>query len=263
MNRRLVSAGLAAGVFACLLSAAPADAQWHASVLALRTSGSVVRAGDCVRLDLLSLEFVPGPITPRVTYRYTESVTVTDSEGRTTTTTRPATRDLPPGPAIDGLAPLQRAPLDDSLCFGEGTLPGVYLIEVALRQGSSASPLATLRTCVVFEPASANAAAPAGTRQATADCALLIRGVKRAESGGTIVFDGNFAQSGYYKAALVRNNRVEAVIDDGLFQSDAHEFVINAPQLQQAAGGDMDLVILDASTGTSTTLARFVVPRGN
>lgn len=263
MTGRRLSAGLAVAMFIAVAAGQSAQAQWHASVLALRTNGSVLRPGDCVRLDLLSLDAVPGPITTRVTYRYTEAVTVKDSDGKESTTTRGATRERPAGPLLDALAPLQWMPLDNALCFGEGTLPGAYLVEVVLRPSASGAPFATLRTCVVFD--NAEATSPAGTAQSTgmANCSLLIRGVKRAESGGTIYFEGNFPPSGLYKAALVRNNRIDALLEAGVYQTGPHELVIVAPALQQAAGGDIDLVILDGETGASTTLTRFVVPRGN
>jgi hypothetical protein len=269
MTGRRLSAGLAAAIFSALAADQSAQAQWHASVLALRTNGSVLRPGDCVRLDLLSLDAVPGPITTRVTFRYTEAVTVKDSDGKERTTTRGATREQPAGPLLDALAPLQWMPLDDSLCFGEGTLPGAYLVEVVLRPSASGAPFATLRTCVVFDnaeatsPAGAALAAGAAQPTGTADCSLLIRGVKRAESGGTIYFEGNFPASGLYKAALVRNNRIDALLEAGVYQTGPHELVITSPALQQAAGGDIDLVILDGETGASTTLGRFAVPRGN
>jgi len=264
MTGRRLSAGLAVAIFIGLAAGQSAQAQWHASVLALRTNGSVLRPGDCVRLDLLSFDAVPGPITTRITYRYTEAVTVKDSDGKEHTTTRRATRERPAGPLLDALAPLQWMPLDDSLCFGEGTLPGAYLVEVALRPSASSAAFATLRTCVLFDNAEANSPAAAASSKSTAGaCTLLIRGVKRAESGGTIYFEGNFPASGLYKAALVRNNRIDALLDAGVYQTGPHELVITAPSLQQAAGGDIDLVILDGETGAATTLARFAVPRGN
>ena len=270
MTTRRLQAGLAAAVLlasAAILSVLPvsvsAQAPWHSSVLALHTNGAILRQGDCIRLELLSLDFVPGPVTTRVTYRYTETVTVKDSEGKESTTIRAAMRDLPVGPLVDALASLQRMPLDDSLCFGEGTLPGAYLVEVALKPSASGTTYATLRTCVVFD--NPDVSPVSGTRPtgSAPDCSLLIRSVKRAESGGTLVFDGTFPASGSYKAVLVRNNRIEAVLEDGVYQTGPHELLISSPQLQNAGGGDMDLVILDGATGASTTLARFVVPRGN
>jgi hypothetical protein len=258
-----LAAGLAAAIIIALSASQTAGAQWHASVLALGTNGSVLRPGDCVRLDLLSLEHVPGPITTVVTYRFTEALTVKDEDGKESTARRPATRELPAGPSLDGLEPLQRVALDDSLCFGVGTLPGAYLIEVVLRPSKTGWAYGTLRTCVVFDNADGKTPAGQPAPPAAADCSLLIRGVSRAEPGGPVSFDGNFPASGYYKAALVRNHRVEAVLDSGVYHAGPHELVVSAPQLQNAAGGDVDLVILDGETGTSTTLARFAVPRGN
>ena len=258
---------LMTGLFVALLLAAAAgravEAQWHASLLALRTNGALMRPGDCIRLDLLSLDVMPGPLTPRVTYRFTEAVTIKDEDGKDKTSTRPATRVIPAGPTMDGLAPLQRVPLDDTFCFGEGSLPGAYQVEVALAASATSAPLATLRTCVVFDHPDASPAPGAAKPARASDCSLLIRGVRRAEPGGTIFFDGNFPASGLYRAALVRSSRVEAVLDAGVYQVGPREVMINWAAMQNAVGGDVDLVILDGETGASTTFARFAVPRGN
>jgi hypothetical protein len=261
-SRRWIS-GLLLALVIAVAAGRSVDAQWHTSILALRTNGSVMRPGDCVRLDLLSLDAMPVPLATRVTYRYTEPITVKDEDGKETTTTRPATRALPASPLIDALAPLQRLPLDDTFCFGEGSLPGAYQVEVALLPSASGAPVATLRTCVVFDNAiTAPEAAPARPSHA-ADCALHVRGVKRAEPGGTVYFDGNFPASGLYKVALIRNNRIEAVLDGGAYQSGPRELIVSWPVLETASGADADLVILDGATGASTTLARVTVPRGN
>ena len=235
----------------------PVDAQWQTSAVALRTNGSIMRAGDCLHLDLVTFDQLPGPFTTRVTYRFDEAVTVTDQDGKETQATRPVTRQLPVGPTLDLVAPFQRVQLDDSLCFGEGTLPGAYEVEVSMRYTVGSAAFGTLRTCVVFDDAATPASAKASS------CRLLLRGVKRAESSGTIVFEGDFPPSGLYKAALIRNNTIEAVIEGGVYRSGAHELVISSPELQDAAGGDMDLLVVDEASGWSTTLARLVIPHTN
>ena len=239
------------------------QAQWHTSLLALRTNGSLMRPGDCIRLDLVSLDYVPGPLAARVTYRFAEAVTVKGEDGTEKTTTRQATRALPAGPTMDSVAPLQRIPLDDTFCFGESSLRGAYQIEVALMPAASSLPYATLRTCVLFDNPNASPAPEPTPPWSAGGCALLVRGVKRAEAGGTIYFDGSFPESGLYKAALVRSNRIEAVLESGVYRTGPREVLVNWPALHNAAGGDIDLVILDGETGASTTLARLAVPRGN
>jgi hypothetical protein len=258
---------LAAGLLSsCLLALATGDdvtAQWHASVLGLRTGGSIARPGDCVPLELLSLQDVAGPIAARVAYRFTESVDTLDENGMVTRTTRPVTRELPPGPTLDGLAPLQRLPLDDSLCFGEGSPSGVYVIETVLRPSSSSAPYATLRTCVVFRAPSPESPADPAQPMATAGCPLVIRGVRRMEADGLLSLDGDFPESGMYKAALVRDDRIDAVLEGGVYRSGPHELIVVLPDTPQADAGDIDLVVLDATTGWSATLARVAVPRRN
>ena len=67
---------LTTGVLGALALSAPAWAQWQNSNLALRTTGSVLRSGDALRVELVAFETVNGPFSTQVTYRFRQPVTV-------------------------------------------------------------------------------------------------------------------------------------------------------------------------------------------
>ena len=52
-------------------------------------------------------------------------------------------------------------------------------------------------------------------------------------------------------------------IEGGVYRSGPHELIISSPELQGAAGGDTDLLVVDETSGWSSTLARLSVPRWN
>jgi hypothetical protein len=95
-------------------------------VVALRTNASVARPGDCLRLEALALDYVAGPLSAQVTYRYAAPLAVKDEDGRETVSTRTAEVRRPAGPVIDALNRLQLLLLDDTFCFGQGGSPGPY-----------------------------------------------------------------------------------------------------------------------------------------
>lgn len=245
-----------AALVVALGSAASLDAQWQTWAVGLRTNGSVMRPGDCLRVELLALEQVTGQFTTRVTYRFEEMLASKDKDGHESQSRRSASRERAPGPTLDTFDRFQASLLDDTFCFGQSSLPGPYDISVDMRMPSTGPSVGALRSCVVFDPG--DAPSPAGP-----GCSFLLRGVKRAESGGTFVFDGEFPEGAFYKAALIRGHRVEALIEGGIYRTSPHELVISSPDLQGAAGGDMDLLLFDQASGRSTTLARLTLPRTN
>lgn len=232
--------------------ASPAGAQ--SPVIALRTSASIVRPGDCLRLEALALDDVFGPVSAQVTYRFAAPLVVKDEAGRETTTTRAAEVRRPPGPVFDALNRLQLYLLDDTFCFGQGGAPGPYNVEVALRPGTSGSPFATLRTCVVFEDPDAPAA------PARPGCAFIVRGLSRAERDTFLIFDADLPSGGFYRGAILRGGAVEAVLDAGVSQAGPHELIVILPPLNRAAGGTVDLVLVDQFGQVSSTVPRLPLP---
>ena len=230
----------------------PALAQ--SPVIALRTSGSIARPGDCLRLEALALDDVAGPLSAQVTYRYGAPVVVRDKDGAESMATRTAEVRRPAGPVIDALNRLQLHLLDDTFCFGQGGAPGPYDVEVALRSGASGSPFTTLTTCVMFEDPDAPAAA------AGPGCGFLVRGIKRVDSDDLLIFDADLPSSGFYRGAILRGGTVEAVLDAGVSQTGPHELAVLVPTLSRAGGAAVDLVLVDQFGKASSTVPRLPVP---
>jgi hypothetical protein len=231
--------------------AGPVAAQ--SPVIALRTSASVVRPGDCLRLEALALDDVAGPVSAQVTYRFDAPVVLKDEDGKETTSTRAAEIRRQPGPVLDTLSRLQLHLLDDTFCFGQGGTPGPYRVEVALRSGASGSPFATLKTCVMFEDPDAPASA------GRPGCAFLVRGLTRAEGDSYLVFDADLPSGGFYRGAILRGGTVEAVLDAGITQTGSHELTVVTPPLNRTPGGTVDLVVVDQFGQASSTVPRLPV----
>jgi len=227
----------------------PAAAQ--SPVVALRTSASIVRPGDCLRLEALALDDVAGPMSTQVTYRFDATVMLKDEHGKETTSTRSAEVRRQPGPVLDTLNRLQLHLLDDTFCFGQGGTPGPYNVEVALRSAASGSPFATLKTCVMFEDPDAPASA------GRPGCAFLLRGLTRAEGDSYLVFDADLPAGGFYRGAILRGGTVEAVLDAGIAQAGAHELTVVTPPLNRTPGETVDLVLVEQSGQVSSTVPRL------
>jgi hypothetical protein len=234
------------------LAAVPgtAGAQWQVMSLAPRTNGSVFRAGECVRLDVLALEAVPGPLAFRATYRYSEPVVIRASDGQEQTVRRDREIGRPAGPPLEGIEAFQSVPVDDRFCFGEASVPGRYEIEVALVAPGRSEPLATLHTCVQYGE-------PDG---ASAGCGLAVSGVLKADGPGSMVLDGTFFPLALYRVALLRERDVLALIDGGASVLGPHQLALASEAIDRLGGQSVDLLLYDQSTGTSATLGRVTLP---
>ena len=250
-SRRVLALAAALAGLADLGLSEPALAQSPA--IALRTNASIVRPGDCLRLEALALDDVAGPVSAQVTYRYAAPLVVKDEEGKEKTTTREAELRRQPGPTLDALNRQQLHLLDDTFCFGQGGAPGPYNVEVALRSGASGTPFATLNTCVLFQDPDAPPAA------ATPGCSFLIRGLKRAETPEFLVFDADLPGSGFYRGAILRGGAVEAVLDAGITQTGSHELSVLMPAAGRTSPGSVDLVVVDQFRQSSSTVPRLPV----
>jgi hypothetical protein len=253
---RWIPAALAALAVATSLDAMP-RAQGQAPAIALRTNGSVMRPGDCLRIEAIALEYVPGPFAARVTYRFEEFLLVRDKEGAEAPASRSAQVQRPVGPSIDALTPFQPLLLDDTFCFGQGTAPGHYRVEVALLAGSSGPPFGTLTTCALFDDG--------GSRPAEAGpgCGFLVRGVRRVDSADIVVFDAELPASGLYRAAILRGGAVDAVLDAGVYQTGPRELTVMSPEFGRADGSTVDMVVFEQFRGASSTAVRLSLPRKN
>lgn len=222
--------------------------------VALRTNGSIMRPGDCLRLEALALDDIAGPLAAQVTYRYDKPVLAKDKDGKESTTSQATELRRPAGPALDALDRQQPLLLDDTFCFGQGGSPGRYDVEVALLSGRTGPTVATLRTCVVFDDADAVA-----TQPGTAGCGFLVRGLKRAEADGTLVFDADVPDGGFYRGAILRGGNVETVVDSGIFKTGPNELTVLVPMLSRLSEGTVDLVVVEQFGRASSTAARLPV----
>jgi len=246
---RLTTAAVAGAVLCGM--AQPSAAQ--SPVIALRTSASIVRPGDCLRVEALALDDVAGPLSVQVTYRYSAPLVVKQEDGKETTTTRPAEVQRPPGPVMDALSRSQLHRLDDTFCVGHGAAPGPYTVDVALRPSASGAPFARLSACVMFEDPDAPAVVGGPA------CGFLVRGLKRAETEEVLVFDADLPSGAFYRGAIVRGGTVEAVLDGGISQTGPHELTVLVPA-SCAGGGMVDLVLVDQFGRASSTVPRLSVP---
>jgi hypothetical protein len=233
----------------------PAAAQWQNGDLALRTSGSVARSGDGLRVDLVALSGIPGPFSAQVAYRFKEQVTVKDEEGAETTAIRERVVTRARGPVTDYLDAFATVLVDDTFHFGQSSVGGRYDVEVTIYSGAGGNRLATLVSCVAFEPPDALAASGS-----TDPCTLSLRGIRRVVAPGWITFDGTFPVRGRYSLVVSRDNRILGMADTGVMVTGGHEVDINAPFLQSLAGQTVDILLHNRDLGLSTTLARVTIP---
>jgi len=241
---------LTTGVLGALALSAPAWAQWQNSNLALRTTGSVLRSGDALRVELVAFETVNGPFSTQVTYRFRQPVTVKDKEGHVTTSMEQRVVARPPGPTIDILGESQSVLLDDTFHFGQDSTPGRYQVEVTILAPGRASVLSTIRSCVVYQDEG----------PVSDGCGFALTGIKRVNADGWITLDGTFSDGGAYRAALVRDGRVTMRFDAGVYATSPHELDLTSTGLVGLAGQTFDLIVHDYRSNQSATLARLVVP---
>ncbi len=229
---------------------APSDGvSWQGDMLAVRTSGGILRPGDTLRVELLALDAVYGPFRARVRYSFAERVTVRDEDGeRQELRERVLVRS--PGAAIESLAPGQTVLLDDTFHLGSSSVPGAYHVEVDILDLGLERPSATIRSCACL---------PDDVRSEPT-CALLLTGVSRVNTGDWLTLAGRFPDHGWYQAALVRDGRVVSLMQTGIYSTSSTELELTAPVLPRLAGQTVDLVVHDPASNTSATLPRLVIP---
>jgi hypothetical protein len=248
MARVLVTITVA---LATVALAGTADAEWQGNKLALRTSGSLLRPGDTLRVELLALDTLYGPFATRVRYRYPEWVTERDDDGRERRVQQERVLTRPPGPLVDGLHPRQRLLLDDTFHLGSGSTPGAYRIEVDLLGPGHEERFETVRTCALLQD---DGASPQG------GCDFTITGLERTNADDWLTLAGTFPQDGWFYASLLRDDRVVGLLDSGVFSSGTSDLELASPILPRLAGQTVDVVVHDLGSNTSATLSRLVIP---
>lgn len=225
--------------------------QWPASSLALGTNGSSLTAGDCVRLTLVATDDTPGPFAPTVSYAFSEAVTVKDDTG-TRVETRRVVRERTTGATIDRLAAGAVVVLDDSLCFGQGSVPGRYEITVGL--SSSGWSGVRLTTCVDYHPDDAGSLPVAG-------CSFALHGVLRRDSADALTLDATADGPGLYRLLVLRGDRLLHVIEGGVAFTGLRELLVFSPALADLGAAPVDLVLHDQSRNRSAAATRLVIGR--
>jgi len=241
---------LATGVIGVLAFSVPAWAQWQNNNLAVRTTGSLLRSGDALRVELVAFETVNGPFSTQVTYRFRQPVAVKDEDGHVTTSMEQRVVTRPPGPTIDVLGESQSVVLDDTFHLGQESTPGRYLVEVTILAPGRASALSTIRSCVVYQ----------NEAPAVEACGFTVTGIKRVNAEGWLTLDGTFPDGANYRAALVRDGRMIARFDTGVYATAPHELDLTSTALVGLAGQTFDLIVHDYRSNQTATLARLMVP---
>jgi hypothetical protein len=227
--------------------------QWPASALALRTNGGALKAGECVRLALVATDDVTVPFQPVVRYTFSQTVTIEDEDKNTRNETRRVAVDRPPSAVIEQIGSGASVVLDDTFCFGQGTVPGAYEISVSLV--SSGLVEARLATCIEFHADAADAQPP------PAGCGLALRGVLRRDPGETVVLDAVGAAGGLNRLLVLRGERLLRVLQDGLAPTGPSELSIAGSAFAGLGPAPVDLVLHDQAGHRSATLARLVIGR--
>lgn len=233
-----------------LTISAEAQAQWQSGNLALKTNGNLFQSGDQIKVEVLALETITESFFTQVSYKFTETVTEKDEDGKEQTTQKPRTRARPPGPVLESMEQFRSLVLDDTFHFGEGNPTGQYEIEVAIFRPYTKEKVATLRTCVFFQESP--------HRQRT--CPTYLHSLKRVQTDSWFTFDGQFNEQGRYSLVLLNRNQVVKSINVGVYTTGPNELHISSQFLGEAPGRTLDILLHDHSTNYSTSLARVTVP---
>jgi len=254
-----MQARLAAFVAGMLLTAPAAARAQYYNDLALRTNGSVVRAGDTLKVELIALADFTVPFSAQVSYRYNETITVRDEDGHESQAVRERVLTRAPTPVIDAIARLGSVLLDDTFSFGHGSRTGRYSVEVAILTGAAGRRAATIGTCVTFVDPEAT---PEERSRQLEGCSLALHGVARVTGPGWITFEGIFPSEGRYSLVLVRDNRALSLVEYGGVPIGPRLLDLTSPALASLAGQTIDIVLHNHELARSTTLARLTVPDG-
>jgi len=91
-------------------------------------------------------------------------------------------------------------------------------------------------------------------------CGFTVTGIKRVNAEGWLTLDGTFPDGANYRAALVRDGRMIARFDTGVYATAPHELDLTSTALVGLAGQTFDLIVHDYRSNQTATLARLMVP---
>jgi hypothetical protein len=222
-----------------------AKAQWLNGNVAVRTNGNNFQSGDQLKVELLSFDLINERFFTQVTYRYNETIEEKDEDGKVTKKQVEKKIERPASPIIESWTAFQLMALDDTFYFGEASPTGRYVVEVRIFQAYTKRLLATLRSCVLFQPSSEEP-----------ECDTFLRALKTVHHEMFFTFDGKFNPNAYYSVVFLNRNKVVSYIEAGAYTNGASTLNLSSDKLAGLAGQTLDILILDKHNGVSSTLAR-------
>jgi hypothetical protein len=222
-----------------------ASAQWLNGNVAVRTNGNNFQSGDQLKVELLPFELINERFSTQVTYRYNETVEEKDEEGKVTKKQVEKKIERKASPILEGVKPFQMVSLDDTFYFGDASPTGRYIVEVRVFQAYTNRLLATLRSCLLFQPSPEEQG-----------CDTFLRALKTVHHEMFFTFDGRFSTNAYYSMAFLNKNNVASYIEAGAYTNGDDTLNLSSDKLKGLAGQTLDILILDKYNGVSSTLSR-------
>jgi hypothetical protein len=225
-----------------------AKAQWLNGNVAVRTNGNNFQSGDQLKVELLPLELINERFYTQVSYRFSETIEEKDKDGKVTKKQVEKKIERQASPTLESLKAFQMIALDDSFYFGDASPTGRYTVEVRVFQAYTNRLLATLRSCVVFQPSSEEP-----------ECDTFLRALKTVHHEMFFTFDGRFNPNAYYSVTFLNKNKVVSYIEAGAYTNGASTLNLSSDKLNGLAGQTLDILILDKYKGVSSTLSRVTI----
>jgi hypothetical protein len=222
-----------------------ANAQWLNGNVAVRTNGNNFQPGDQLKVELLPFELINERFSTQVIYRYNVTVEEKDEDGNVKKKQVEKAIERQASPILESVKPFQMIALDDSFYFGDASPTGRYIVEVRVFQAYTNRLLATLRSCILFQPSSEDK-----------ECDTFLRALKTVNNETFFSFDGRFNTNAYYSIAFLSRNKVVSYIEAGAYTNGANTLNLSSDKLSELAGQTLDILILDKYSGVSSTLAR-------
>lgn len=247
---------LALTLFLCFAFSAFAQSQWQDGNLAIKTNGSIFKAGEPLKVEVLALEAIPESFSLQVSYSYTVKVKKVeikeDADGKKTETEREVdelvTRKRERGSVILQMEQYQRQLLDDTYHFGEGAPRGCLTVNVDVFRAYSKDKVSTLSSSVCYEDSERPTAVP------------FLRSFKRVYSDIWISFDGAFSSDARYSALLVSEGKVIQHFRSGIHTTDRKELHLSTSDFNTSTGKNYEVVVVDHNKSTSSTLSKVTIP---
>jgi len=220
-----------------------AKAQWLDGKVAIRTNGNSFQSGDRLKVELLPLELISERFYTQVSYGFSETIEDKDEDGKVTEKQVKKMINRQASPILESLKAFQMITLDDSFYFGDAGPTGRYTVEVRIFQAYTNRALLTLRSCVFFQSSSE-----------AQECDTFLRAVKTVHHEMFFTFEGRFNPKAYYSVTFLNKDKVIRHIGAGASTDGNRILNLSSDKLDGLAGQTLDILILDQSSGVSSTL---------